>query len=292
MSENNYLSLKDILNEGLVRDLIIFVFLYVLVISQEWSNWLLPIFPLVSFAFSLFFKVIASNKWRTEFNPNVLIYNPLGSEKKNADRLLFCSLLQLILLFWIGAESFYHPQLIDNYALFFLSVFCFLYTFGFFWLFTDIWRHARTQVIFNDLKYEEAKLNQKNLDKVLANLKIKRFKLISIVNLIIFLTLNALNILLVLLQSLLPAFAFDYPLPGTGIEDSAPIQLHYLIYVILIASPALAIMFLALAYRDISAFNESKLTEILAGLPRQIQIKITENLKTLNSHYRKALSTE
>ena len=146
MSEEKDLSVRDLLNEHIVRDLILFLLLFFLVMNQEWENVLLLIFPLVSFSFSFVFSIINANKWRTEFESSHLIYNPLGSEKRISERLQFCTLAQLILLFWIGAESFYRPQLMDDYYFYFISVFVFLYTFGFFWMFLDMWKHGRTEI--------------------------------------------------------------------------------------------------------------------------------------------------
>ena len=71
MSEDNnnnfYLSIKDLINETLGRDLIIFSFLFLLVITQVWENISLLLFPLITFAFSVFFRIVNTNKWRTEF---------------------------------------------------------------------------------------------------------------------------------------------------------------------------------------------------------------------------------
>ncbi|MFW9940878.1 MAG: hypothetical protein ACFFFT_07545, partial [Candidatus Thorarchaeota archaeon] len=122
MSEDNnnfYLSIKDLINESLVRDLIIFGFLFLLVITQIWDNISLLLYPLITFAFSILFRIVNTNKWRTEFDERPIIYNPIGLEKLHANRLFFSALFQLILIFWIGAESLYNPHIVDKYFSYF-----------------------------------------------------------------------------------------------------------------------------------------------------------------------------
>ena len=145
-SDQNYLLLREIINESLLRDVFLFTLFFLLVLSQSWQNIFLLLFPIITFAFSLFFKIISTNKWRTKFEKSSIIYNPLGLEKKHANRLNFSALVQLVLLFWIGAESLYHPQLIDLYSNFFLIFYCFIYTFGFFWIFIDIWKYSKIKI--------------------------------------------------------------------------------------------------------------------------------------------------
>ncbi|GAI87830.1 unnamed protein product [marine sediment metagenome] len=128
MSEDNnnfYLTIKDLINETLIRDLVIFSFLFLLVITQVWENITLLLFPLVTFAFSIFFRIININKWRTEFENPTIAYNPLGLEKKHANRLFFTALFQLILIFWLGAESLYNPHIIDSYFPYFSGLLIF-----------------------------------------------------------------------------------------------------------------------------------------------------------------------
>ncbi|MFX0139786.1 MAG: hypothetical protein ACFFDN_39465 [Candidatus Hodarchaeota archaeon] len=128
IKDNHSLNLRNIYSESLIRDILLFFFLFIIVISQNWNDILLLLFPLISFGFSVFFKVIANIKENSGITHDYIIYNPLGYEKKHANRLIFCALLQLILLFWFGAESFYHPQLIDNYYLYFVAFLVFFYS--------------------------------------------------------------------------------------------------------------------------------------------------------------------
>jgi len=109
MSEHNikefFLPFRNLIRESLIRDIIIFTFIFILTNTQGWDGIFLILFPLITFGFSLFFRIINTNKWRTEFENSLIIYNPLGLESKHANRLFFSALFQLILIFWIGAES-------------------------------------------------------------------------------------------------------------------------------------------------------------------------------------------
>lgn len=292
MSEDNnnnfYLSIKDLINETLGRDLIIFSFLFLLVITQVWENISLLLFPLISFAFSVFFRIVNTNKWRTEFEERPIIYNPIGLEKKHANRLFFCALFQLILLFWIGAESLYNPHIVDQYFLYFNLLFIFLYTFGFFWIFIDLWKHSKVEIILSGINKE----NPKTYDSVISFLKIKNFRLIALINLSVFIALNILNSILTITSNQDPLFRIQLNLPGTGSGGSYPMTTSSLIYFILLISPLFAVISLILTYRDVNNFSKEELDKILEPLPKNIQIIIIEHLKALDKKIKDQLNIE
>lgn len=292
MSEDNnnnfYLSIKDLINETLGRDLIIFSFLFLLVITQVWENISLLLFPLISFAFSVFFRIVNTNKWRTEFEERPIIYNPIGLEKKHANRLFFCALFQLILLFWIGAESLYNPHIVDQYFLYFNLLFIFLYTFGFFWIFIDLWKHSKVEIILSRINKE----NPKTYDSVISFLKIKNFRLIALINLSVFIALNILNSILTITSNQDPLFRIQLNLPGTGSGGSYPMTTSSLIYFILLISPLFAVISLILTYRDVNNFSKEELDKILEPLPKNIQIIIIEHLKALDKKIKDQLNIE
>ncbi|MHA1150972.1 MAG: hypothetical protein ACTSR8_22350 [Promethearchaeota archaeon] len=299
MNSKIFIPLRDLISEKIARDLLLFTFLFFLVLAQEWDNILLFLFPLSSFAFSFFFNIINSNKWRTEFIDRMLLYHPLGSEQKNANRFLFCALLELILLFWYGAESLYHPQLVDNYFLYFLFLMVFFYTFGFYWIFIDLWKYSKIGVIFYGINPADSRLTDKGvgekLEKLISTLKIDTYKKISIISFLVFLFVNLLNLFLHLMITLsidIGVLTFTLNLPGTGIEDSNPITLSYIIYLSLILSPVLTIIFLKLTYKNINQINNKKLNEILNSIPNTYRILILENLKALNRKLKEELRRE
>ena len=283
------LKLRELYSESLVRDLILFFFLFFLVIAQNWDNILLLLFPIVSFCFGVFFKTIDIIKKRSELD---IVYNPIGYEKIHANRLILCSLLQLILLFWYGAESFYHPQLIDNYYTYFMVIFAFLYSFGFYWIFLDLWRYSRIELIFQNINLDEIQRFSGNFDNILSFLKVKNFKIISFVNFIVFISLNALNLLFALLifYDVMPGI--EYNLPGTIVENSEPIILSVLIYFILTISPSVSIFFLILIYKNILDIDKNKFNAVLQTIPKESQNKVIENLIALNKKLKGKLSLE
>ncbi|MFX1278666.1 MAG: hypothetical protein ACFFA3_04565 [Promethearchaeota archaeon] len=289
MSEDNnnlYLPIRDLINETLIRDLVLFFFLFLLVITQVWENITLLVFPLITLSFSIFFRIININKWRTKFDNPSLVYNPFGLEKKHANRLFFSSLFQLILIFWLGAESLYNPHIINRYFYYFNFLFVFIYTFGFLWIFVDIWEHTKIEIIFDKIDNP----NTENHESVISYLKIKNFRLIVIINFVIFISLNVLNSI--------PIFSFDpkvgiqLNLPGTGSAGSEPLVIGFLLYIILIVSPLIAVISLFLNYRDINSFSSNDLKKTLKPLSNDNQKIILENLKKLNKKIRDQLNIE
>ena len=293
MSENksneNYLLLKDILNEVLLRDIFLFTLLFLFVFSQSWDNILLLLYPIVTFAFSLFFRIISTNKWRSMFEDSPIIYNPLGLEKRHANRLNFSALIQLILIFWIGAESLYHPQLIDQYYNYFIALYSFIFTFGFYWIMIDLWKYSKITLTLSE---EENILLSQKIEIIVSLLKIKKFRLISLINLIVFLCLNLLTLFFIFLDLYHIIPGFPYNLPGTGIEGSEPIIIPYFFLLILIISPLLTIIFLILVYRDINNFNIGELNKKLNSFPKNVQSLIIENLKRMNKKFNDELKME
>ncbi|MFX1553096.1 MAG: hypothetical protein ACFFBV_04150 [Promethearchaeota archaeon] len=293
MNEKNnkkyYLSLKDLISESLLRDLFLFMFLFLLIISQAWNTIFLLLFPLISFTFSLFFRIISNNKKRTEFQKSLIIYNPLGFERKNANRLFFSSIFQLILIFWLGAESLYNPHIILGYYSYFPGILIFFYTFGFFWIFIDLWKYAKIELITNSIKGRIPQDNDSQISADLRNvisfLKLKNFRIISISTFLVFIALNILNVIFLLLVNH-NSIGIQLILPGSQI-----LFLSYIFYCFLIISPTLTITILIWNYKTINNFNREKLNKVIEPLPRNMQIKIIENLKSVNNKIREELKS-
>ncbi len=286
-NKNHYLSLMELITESLLRDLILFTFLFILIIAQVWDSVLLLLFPLVTFAFSLFFRILSNNKIRTEFNNSLIIYNPLGEESKHANRFFFCTLFQLILILWLGGESLYNSHIINSYFSYFLGFLIFLYTFSFFWVFIDSWKNTKIEIIpYITEGKSSLKVKSQDLSKVISYLKLKNFKVIAITTLLVFITLNILNIIsLLFINNNMPGI--QVILPGTQI-----LTLSYLFYGFLTISPILTIILLNKNYKTINTLSKEKFEAILDPLPRNIQIKIRENLKTLNNKFKEQLKNQ
>jgi len=272
MSEKNtdqeFLLLRELLNESLLRDLIIFVIFFLFILAQSWKNIFLLLFPVITYTFSLFFRLINANKWRLSIFDKTITYNPLGLEKKHANRLIFTALLQLILLFWIGGESYYHPQLIQTYDIFFNILFNFIYTFGFYWILIDIWKYAKITI------------------KISSNIEGDS------VNLGTFILLNILNLLIVISTEINGFLGMMYNLPGTGIESSLPLKISASSLLIIVFSPLITILLFYLVYKSISSISPSELIDKLQKLPESKQNSIIETLKTINRKYNREFSVE
>lgn len=289
MSEKNtdqeFLLLRELLNESLLRDLIIFVIFFLFILAQSWKNIFLLLFPVITYTFSLFFRLINANKWRLSIFDNTITYNPLGLEKKHANRLIFTALLQLILLFWIGGESYYHPQLIQTYDIFFNILFIFIYTFGFYWILIDIWKYAKITIKISSNTEGDSVI-------VINRLNLKNFKLFYLVNLGTFILLNILNLLIVISTEINGFLGIMYILPGTGIESSLPLKIPVSSFLIIVISPLIAILLFYLIYKKISSISPTELIDKLQKLPESKQNSIIETLKTINHKYNREFSVE
>jgi len=289
-NKNHYLSLKDLISESLLRDLVLFAFLFLLIIAQTWNNISLLLFPLITFSFSLFFRMMSSNKIKTEFRNSNIIYNPLGSETIHANRFFFCALFQLILILWLGGESLYNPHLINNYFSYFLGFLIFFYTFSFFWIFIDLWKYAKIEIITQTIEGRstqniDSQFSQ-DLSKVISFLKLKNFRLMALATFLVFIILNVINIITLFSMNYM-AIGIQLILPGSQI-----MLLSYIFYGFLIISPALTMVLLIKNYKTINDFSKEKLDKIIEPLPKNIQIKIIENFKTLNDKIKERLKSE
>ena len=294
--EDHYLSLKDLISESLLRDLTLFTFLFLLIIAQAWDNIFLLLFPMVTFAFSLFFRFISTNKKRTEFQNSPIVYNPLGLERKHANRFFFSSLFQLILIFWLGAESLYNPHIVEGYYSYFTGIFIFSYTFGFFWIFIDIWKYTKIEIIKSAIEDRILQPNDSQFSDDISNLisflKFRDYRIISTGTFVVFIILNILNIMSIIFVNINSSLGIPFNLPGTGSSGSEAIKLSFTFYLFLIISPILTTFLLIQNYKDINNFSREKLNKIIAPLPRNIQIKIIENFKTLNNKRKEQLKSE
>ncbi|MDX1799252.1 MAG: hypothetical protein R3255_11435, partial [Candidatus Lokiarchaeia archaeon] len=241
---------------------------------------------LITFAFSLFFRILSSGKLKTEFTNSIIIYNPLGLEKKSANRLFYCTLFQLILIFWIGSESLYDSHIVQNYYSFFLGFLVFLYTFSFFWIFTDSWKYTKIEIIDELSKDNSISLPSGDEKKILTYLSLQNIKFVAYITFLIFISINILNILMLFITNY-TNIGMQVILPGSQI-----LTISYLLFGFLFISPSIAVFILIKNYKIINKINKKKLENILESLPRNVQIKITENLKALKIKKIKQLRRE
>ncbi|TFG06725.1 MAG: hypothetical protein EU539_06850 [Promethearchaeota archaeon] len=282
-------------SESFLRDLIIFTLIFILIVAQGWDDVTFLLFPLITFGFSIFFKILDINKSRILLDDTTLLYNPLGSEKIIYHRLFFCTLIQSILLFWFGAESLYHPQLIDDFYMLFIFIYLFFYTFSFYYIFIDVWKYCRIELRLNDSETSISnnyQIDQKNFDNVISFLKMKSFKITSIINLLVFVTLNTLNIIFTILIINNMTLGIKINLPGTGFEGSEPIYVSFFMYFAMIIPPIMAIIFLKKIYNDINDYDTEKLNYLLKSLPKSSQNNILRTISMLNNKLKNKVRME
>ena len=104
---------------------------------------------------------------------------------------------------------------------------------------------------------------------------------------LVFISLNFIGLISNLLLKNNPDLGIQFYLPGSQL-----ISISYFSYGILIIPPVLSIILLTLNYKVINDFNRDKLDKIIKTLPRNLQVKIIENLKVLNNKIKKQLNTE
>ena len=282
VENDEYLSIRELFSERTLRDLILFFSLVVFIISQEWESILLLLFPLFTFSYSVFFRLLDENKWRTKFHNSPIVYSPLGSERKHANRFIFSALLLSIFLFWFGAESMYHPQLIENYSLFFLLLFFFIYTFTYFWIFIDLWKYCRIKIEVKKEIGPEVK-NIEQYSHLFQVLRMNVFKRIIYFSLFTFLALNILNLILTLFLYNGIMSGFNFYLPGTGLEGSEPLTLQFFVYILLIIPPIISVLLLVMVYKDINRIEIDKLKEVINRIPEKLRLILLEQIKILNN---------
>jgi hypothetical protein len=246
---------------------------------QTWDNIFLLLFPLISFGFSLFFKIINTNKLSLEIEGIQITYNPLGLEKKHANRLNFITFFQLILLFWIGGESLYHPQLIDTYNLFFNLAFIFSFTFGFFWILTDVWKFAQITIRLND-------------GDLISPLKWKVYRMLTIINLVLFVLINSLNLIFTVFLENNAFLRFTHSLPGTGIESSLPLRISIIPFITIWISPTITILLLFIVYKSLNNITLSDLRKSFEEMPNEKRKLIVKNFEKINKKYFQDLNNE
>jgi hypothetical protein len=163
----------------------------------------------------------------------------------------------------------------------------FSYTFAYFWIFLDLWKFSKIKIKLITIvsKFD-------TFDEIISYLKIKKFRLISIVSFIVFLTSNILNIIMIILVNNNFISGIKIALPGTGSGGSEPITISIIPLIIIFLSPVVAVTFLLISYREIININRNKLNQILHSIPKNLQIKIIENLKFLNNKITRLLDIE
>jgi hypothetical protein len=186
--------------------------------------------------------------------------------------------------------------LVEDYLAYFIGFFIFFYTFGFFLIFLDLWKYSKIEIITTKLDDSITKRSEiefaADLNNVVAFLNLKYYKLISFINILTFIILNSTNVISLVLIENIPVLGFQLSLPGSGNANLGSISVSYIFYGILVIPPLITTTIFFLNYKKIGQFDFEKLNEILKPLPKNLQMKILESLKSLNSKLREKLRIE
>jgi len=290
MTENFKLnSIKLLLQRNTILKSILFLIGLFLTLVQNWVDPILIICPIVSFGFALFFQIIESNKHNTEIKDSFIYYEPIGEEGKNSNVLSIFSYLQIFLIFIMGLDSLLHPQLIDNFFLFFLIPLFFSYELGFFLLLLRVMNNSKIKIDLENINSQlENDLNnndEKNLmEGMLSFLSVKSFKKYSLYNLALFF----LSLIFTMAFSFLTFFdltpGIPFYLPGTGIEGSNPVNISWMLYVGIFTPPIYTIWFLFQIFKKIVNFSNESLNNIKKNIIDDSKKSVLLKILNLNEH--------
>ena len=264
LEKYNLNSTKLLTQKDIILKTSIFLIGFLLILVQNWINPILILYPIVSFSFSLFFQIIESNKKITEIEDSIISYNPFGGENGNSNILTIFSYLQMLLIFTAGLDSLFHPQLVDNFFLFFLIPLVFLYGFEFFLLLIKVLNKAIIEIDLKNFK-NQIKQNSKNkMNKdVISFIEINKFKRYSLYNLILFVIILIFTLGMSFLAFFNQILALPFYLPGTGIEGSQPVNISYGLYLSVIMPPIYTIWFLYQIYKNIIDFSHDSAEKVI-----------------------------
>jgi len=173
----------------------------------------------------------------------------------------------------------------------FIIIFIFIYTFTYFWIFIDIWNYCH--IIIDITKYN-VNIEKENINHntFIHNINLRKIKLILYLSMSLFLILNAFNWLFTFLTYNAYIPGYNFILPGTGIESSQPLLLHFIFYPLLLISPIFTIILLFLVYRESHNINPESLKKFLNSMSENLKILILEKFRTLNKTFINNLDRE
>jgi len=305
MEFQNNTKLKDVMklvfkDEDFTHTLIIIFLIIVLILSENWTNFIIFLFPLISFGFMIYFDTIRILN-KEMYSKSFLRLQPLGDYTNISRRFKFCLYLQSILILFTGAESLYHPQLIDNHFIFYIISIGLIFLFNSYYPFYDLAFYSKIELLIdlffnnrNDFEIinSELKDNEKNellnnknnkiiqdshKNIILSRLKIKDFIFIHKIITINFLIMMILWILFSFISYNYSIFYFSIELPGSHLLEGQPLKITLFIVVIIIEIPILIIFIIKQIFRYLKNINLKELKELIIKLSKP-QKMVLENL--------------
>ncbi|MHA1727480.1 MAG: hypothetical protein ACTSWY_01955 [Promethearchaeota archaeon] len=281
-------------NESFLRPTIIFAIFYVFILMENWSDIILLLIPIITYVMFTFFKIVDVSKEHTIVNGSKISFNPIGNEKIIANRLFFCLLLEMILIFAMGTESIFHPQLINDYFIYYVIPLVLIYIFSLYYMFYDVGFSANIELLLKDELhddlggYKSNKLTDKKKKKkdgeLISYLNLSEYKKIHTVVRFICISLGLMWVILSLLGnfgiiplSIIPNILIS--VPGTRLLGGSSVEVSTFIYICIFAFPICFVIITARIYQLIAKIDNNALQSIIAGFPKMQQKKIIKTLE-------------
>ncbi|MHA1339575.1 MAG: hypothetical protein ACTSRZ_05340 [Promethearchaeota archaeon] len=308
-------------DESFVQSFVIMIFMFLLIIFEIWDDYTLILFPLVTFGLFLYVETLRTLNREINSKQKILKVQPFGDYNVMSNRIKFCLYMQLIIVLFIGAESLYHPQLIDNHFIFYVITLGVLYIFGAYYPFYNLGLFSKielaTDIFFSqpiDLNLEslegenanilseieeELKIDNKNKDNfksdkildskssksiILSKLKFKDFIFLHKIITINFLLAIILWILFSVLAYSNSLLVITINLPGSDLLEGMPLQISLIIYLILIEVPIVIILIFKKSMNSINKIDVDYINEIADRLCRsRVQKIVLQNI--INAYF-------
>lgn len=234
-------------SEKLWTELILFGILFAALILQGWSDYLLPLFPLLFFSLAIFIRALMCGQ-QINYAGVITPLATVGLKENLADRLEVTGILTLLTVLIQGYESLAHPQMGAMLAPFFLEILMVTYLIGHYALFNGLQP---------PLEHDNLKTHPEVDEKlILIRLKVSSYSTILIGALF---GLGTIFNLLTAMQ-LTPALLVN--LPGSILPNGTQIQVNWAFIVVLLGGFVAAVINLYYLLRNIQVSSPKLPLEI------------------------------
>ncbi len=282
-----------VLPKNLSLDVLFFTVSILLLLSLSLGTILLLIFPFITFGFAFTIR-LGTNKLHQDYSKNFYPVFHKKLLKTIGTKFSYVTIITIIFTYWISLDSFVFPQLILNHSFFFVIIFMFVFSFPFYWIFAEIWKHYNFNDIFEGIEIDYIPQdNHKTvigqLDLLLSILKLNKIRKIYLINSLLYVVINIINVLLSIFTFINIVPGITIILAGTGFESSPPISLPYSSIIAAIVIPLAAITSLVNLKKKVREVSKQKITECINEIPKEIQTKLVDNINRLSNFYEENL---
>ncbi|WP_371803797.1 hypothetical protein [Candidatus Lokiarchaeum ossiferum] len=216
----------------------------VLIYIEGWTSPQLFLFPIITWFGTIFFCILWIFKVSTQPRTDCVFINPLSSEKLLWYIFLVSSLSQIIILLILGLDAKIHPQLMDNYAHFFILPVILIYCLTWFWVIWFSISGSSTKIQHQIMLDNSDHAQSKAPDIIIATFSIKnrkRYEMILIIGWFIILAITVIDSLFIFLTAGLRGLwrvNISFPVDN----DAEVLQVYFsgLIYIVMGLFPFLA----------------------------------------------------